>query len=39
MIRNIMLAVAVLTGLSCAIVATAGVLATPAAACDGNHTS
>ncbi len=39
MIRRVMLAVAVLAGLTGAVMASAGVLATPAAACDGNHTS
>jgi hypothetical protein len=38
MIRRVILAVAVLAGLSGAIVASAGLLASPAAACD-NHTT
>jgi hypothetical protein len=34
-----MLAVAVLAGLTGAVMASAGVLSTPAAACNGDHTS
>jgi len=34
-----MLAVAVLAGLTGAVMASGGFLATPAAACDGHHTS
>jgi hypothetical protein len=38
--KRFILAFAVLAGLTGAVLATAGVLATPAAACDGsNHTS
>jgi len=39
MIRRVILAVAVLAGLSSAIVVSAGLLATPAAACSGDHTT
>lgn len=39
MIRRVILAVAVLAGLSGAIAVSAGVLSTPAAACNGDHTS
>jgi hypothetical protein len=40
MIRRVILAVAVLAGLSGAVAVSAGLLATPAAACDdNNHTS
>jgi hypothetical protein len=39
MIKRVILAVALLAGLSGAVVASAGLLATPATACDGGHTS
>jgi len=37
--KRIILAVAMLAGLTGAVAVSAGLLATPAAACDGNHTS
>ena len=39
MIRRIIVTALVLGGLSGAVMASAGLLATPAAACDANHTS
>jgi hypothetical protein len=39
MIRRVMLAVAMLAGISGTIVASAGLLSAPAAACSGDHTS
>jgi len=39
MIRRVILAVAVLAGLTGAIAVSAGMVATPAAACDEHHTT